>query len=218
MTGNITSQNRSHFLVVLLLTVLRGPLAVSFAVLFLVVGPGWTRVVAGLVLLAAMELTDLLDGFAARRFGVVTEWGAALDPYMDSFSRLIVYWTLACVGLIMPLVPLVMALRDVTVAYCRVFLARAGHSVAANWSGKIKSPYTAPCSAHGRHRWAPGSSSSLRSPRPHNTSSKPRSSHSNRLLPDSRIGTIQPGNHAGRSPGHRQCFPFLSCWKPPEWR
>ena len=138
MTDNITGKNKNHFLLVLLLTVLRGPLAVSFAVLFLTVGHGWTRVVAGLFLLAAMELTDLLDGFAARRFGVVTEWGAALDPYMDSFSRLIVYWTLACAGLIMPLVPLVMALRDVTVAYCRVFLTRAGQSVAANWSGKIK--------------------------------------------------------------------------------
>ena len=138
MTDKITDANRFRFCVVLLLTILRGPLAVLFAVLFLTAGPGWTRVAMGLSLLAAMELTDLLDGFAARRFGVVTEWGAALDPYMDSFSRLIVYWTLACVGLTMPLVPLVMALRDVTVTYCRIFLARAGHSVAANWSGKIK--------------------------------------------------------------------------------
>ncbi len=138
MTGNITGTKRFRFFLVLLLTISRGPLAVSFAVLFLTAGPGWTRVALGLFLLAAMELTDLLDGFAARRFGVVTEWGAALDPYMDSFSRLIVYWTLACAGLILPLVPLIMALRDVTVAYCRVFLARAGHTVAANWSGKIK--------------------------------------------------------------------------------
>lgn len=138
MTGNITDKNRNHFLVVLLLTVLRGPLAVSFAVLFLTVGPGWGRVVAGLFLLAAMELTDALDGTIARRFGVTTEWGAALDPYMDSFSRLIVYWTLACASLVTPVVPLVMALRDVTVAYCRIFLARAGHTVAANWSGKTK--------------------------------------------------------------------------------
>ena len=138
MTDNITGTKRFRFFVVFLLTVSRGPLAVSFAVLFLTAGPGWTRIVLGLFLLAAMELTDLLDGFVARRFGVVTEWGAALDPYMDSFSRLIVYWTLACVGLTLPLVPLVMALRDVTVAYCRIFLARAGHTVAANWSGKIK--------------------------------------------------------------------------------
>lgn len=138
MTDNITGKDKKHFLVVLLLTVLRGPLAVCFAVLFLAVGPGPTRVATGLCLLVAMELTDLLDGFVARRLGVTTEWGAALDPYMDSFSRLIVYWTLACVGLVTPLVPLVMALRDVTVAYCRIFLARAGHTVAANWSGKIK--------------------------------------------------------------------------------
>lgn len=138
MTNNIAGTKRFRFFVVFLLTISRGPLAVSFAVLFLTVGPGPTRIVLGLVLLAAMELTDLLDGFVARRFGVVTEWGAALDPYMDSFSRLIVYWTLACAGLTLPLVPLVMALRDVTVAYCRIFLARAGHTVAANWSGKIK--------------------------------------------------------------------------------
>jgi CDP-diacylglycerol--glycerol-3-phosphate 3-phosphatidyltransferase len=138
MTGNITGTKRFRFFVVFLLTISRGPLAVSFAVLFLTVGTGWTRIVLGLFLLAAMELTDLLDGFVARRLGVVTEWGAALDPYMDSFSRLTVYWTLACAGLTLPLVPLVMALRDVTVAYCRIFLARAGHTVAANWSGKIK--------------------------------------------------------------------------------
>jgi CDP-diacylglycerol--glycerol-3-phosphate 3-phosphatidyltransferase len=138
MTDDITGTKRSRFFLVLLLTISRGPLAVFFAVLFLTGGPGWMRVALGLFLLAAMELTDLLDGFVARRFGVVTEWGAALDPYMDSFSRLIVYWTLACTGLILPLVPLVMALRDVTVAYCRIFLARAGHTVAANWSGKIK--------------------------------------------------------------------------------
>ncbi len=138
MTDDITGTKRSRFFLVLLLTISRGPLAVFFAVLFLTGGPEWMRVALGLFLLAAMELTDLLDGFIARRFGVVTEWGAALDPYMDSFSRLIVYWTLACTGLILPLVPLVMALRDVTVAYCRIFLARAGHTVAANWSGKIK--------------------------------------------------------------------------------
>ena len=138
MTDDITGKKRSRFFFVFLLTILRGPLAVSFAVLFLTAGPGWTRVMLGLCLLAAMELTDLLDGFVARRFDVVTEWGAALDPYMDSFSRLIVYWTFACAGLTLPLVPLVMALRDVTVAYCRIFLARAGHTVAANWSGKVK--------------------------------------------------------------------------------
>ncbi|MHC4430962.1 MAG: CDP-alcohol phosphatidyltransferase family protein [Planctomycetota bacterium] len=138
MTDDVTGINRFRFLVVFVLTVSRGPLAILFAALFLTVGPEGTRVAVGLFLLAAMELTDLLDGFVARRLGVVTEWGAALDPYMDSFSRLVVYWTLACTELTLPLVPLVMALRDVTVAYCRIFLARAGHTVAANWSGKVK--------------------------------------------------------------------------------
>ena len=90
------------------------------------------------VLLILIELTDLFDGRCARRFGVVTEWGAMLDPYADSVTRITVYWTLAVAGLALPLVPLVMACRDLTVAYCRVILAQHGKSVSAKWSGKIK--------------------------------------------------------------------------------
>jgi CDP-diacylglycerol--glycerol-3-phosphate 3-phosphatidyltransferase len=92
----------------------------------------------GLILIASIELTDVLDGRLARRWGLVTEFGAALDPYADSVTRLIVYWGLASAGMVLYLVMLVMALRDVTVAYCRITLTRHGKSVSALWSGKIK--------------------------------------------------------------------------------
>ncbi len=61
-----------------------------------------------------------------------------LDPYADSVSRLVIYWALACSGLCWAVVPLAMAVRDVTVSYCRVVISRGGRSVAANWSGKLK--------------------------------------------------------------------------------
>jgi CDP-diacylglycerol--glycerol-3-phosphate 3-phosphatidyltransferase len=91
-----------------------------------------------LILLGLIELTDLLDGFSARRLNLVSEQGAMLDPYADSVSRLIVFWSMASVNYIIFLVPLVMAVRDVTVAYSRIILTRNNRSVAAKRSGKIK--------------------------------------------------------------------------------
>lgn len=126
---------------VCVVTVARIPLAIIFSAVFLTLSApsqGTVRMVLALVILALIELTDFLDGFLARRMKVTSEWGAMLDPYADSFSRLVVYWTLAQAGAALAAVPLVMALRDVTVAYCRVTLAREQQSVKANWSGKIK--------------------------------------------------------------------------------
>jgi len=96
-----------------------------------------------LILLGLIELSDLLDGFSARRLGIVSEQGAMLDPYADSVSRLIVFWSMAsaqynATHYIIFLVPLVMALRDVTVAYSRIILTKHNRSVAAKRSGKIK--------------------------------------------------------------------------------
>lgn len=94
-----------------------------------------------LVLLGLIELTDLFDGILARRFSVVSEIGAMLDPYADSISRIVVYWGMALVSLVSPLVPLSMAFRDITVAYCRIIISRHEGTVSSNWSGKVKAGF-----------------------------------------------------------------------------
>ena len=89
-------------------------------------------------IIGLIELSDVFDGVMARRYDSVTEWGKMMDPYADSVSRLIVYWALAADNLVFGVVPLIMAIRDVTVAYCRVVLSRYGQPVSAKLSGKIK--------------------------------------------------------------------------------
>jgi CDP-diacylglycerol--glycerol-3-phosphate 3-phosphatidyltransferase len=91
-----------------------------------------------LILLAIIELTDLYDGIIARRYGLVSEAGATLDPFADSVSRLIIYWALGTQGLVLMLVPLIMALRDITVAYSRIVMAQKNRTVSAKKSGKLK--------------------------------------------------------------------------------
>ncbi len=128
----------SRHLLVQTLTAVRIPLAIAFAIVLTRASadPAWYLVC--LALLVLQELSDLLDGALARRLGVVSRWGQVFDPYADSVSRLIVYWALARADLALAAVPLVMAVRDVTVAYSRLVAADHGGQVSARVSGKIK--------------------------------------------------------------------------------
>ena len=115
---------------------------VAFAVAVAFILPGrqdamWAACTC-LVLVLLIEFTDALDGYCARRFGVVSRLGRMLDPYMDSISRLIVFWTLASAGLCLAIVPLLMAIRDITCAYARIALSMSGRDVSARITGKIK--------------------------------------------------------------------------------
>ncbi len=133
------SDKKRNIILLQILTLIRIPMAMLLAsILIFSAKLSFSNIFFCLVLIGLMELTDLLDGFLARRIGIVTEWGAMLDPYSDSISRLIVYWGFACSDLVIPLVPMAMAFRDITVAYCRITLTRFGKTVSAKRSGKIK--------------------------------------------------------------------------------
>ncbi len=129
--------------VVMGLTLARIPLAAAFASVLLTGGNRAGESVnayrwGALAMLAVIELTDGLDGFLARRWQVPSKLGAIADPYADSVSRLTVYWALAAAGLTSGVLPLVMAVRDITVAYCRLVWVDANLSPGALLSGKLK--------------------------------------------------------------------------------
>ena len=120
------------------MTLVRIPIAVLFLVVLLYAKETMLTLGLNFLLLLIIEFSDLFDGKIARRFGLVSESGATLDPFADSVSRLIVYWALANKGLVIYLVPLIMALRDITVAYSRIVLAQNDRTVSAKKSGKLK--------------------------------------------------------------------------------
>ena len=126
------------FLAMQIITLVRIPLALAFAGVLLSMEHTSSVLAVCLGLVILIEFTDFIDGTLTRRNGLVTEWGALLDPYADSISRLIVYWALANAGLVSFFTPLAMALRDVTVAYSRILLIKHGQSGSARLGGKIK--------------------------------------------------------------------------------
>jgi phosphatidylglycerophosphate synthase len=113
--------------------------------------------------LISAALTDLFDGYYARRFGVETKLGAHADPLMDKFFYLASLPLLAWVAALEPEVTaagrflhplnhsrllLVIALlflaRDQWVTFLRSIGAMYSASGSANWSGKLRTAINFP--------------------------------------------------------------------------
>jgi len=92
-----------------------------------------------LVIVALCELTDIFDGFLARRTNQVTSLGKVLDPMADSFFRLSVFFAFTQGDLQLPLmIVLIFFWRDSLVNTLRSLCALQGIPLAARASGKVK--------------------------------------------------------------------------------
>lgn len=92
-----------------------------------------------LFLMGISELSDLFDGYLARKYNQVTDFGKILDPMADSISRLTVFLCFTTGAVQLPLM-LVFCFfyRDSVVSTLRTICALKGYALAARRSGKIK--------------------------------------------------------------------------------
>lgn len=90
-------------------------------------------------LLALSEFTDLCDGFFARRYNQVTDFGKLLDPMADSISRTSVFLAFTQPPIHIPVwLVFIFMYRDSVVSTIRTVCALRGVALAARPSGKIK--------------------------------------------------------------------------------
>lgn len=94
-------------------------------------------VIAGIIFIVA-SLTDFLDGYIARKYGLITNTGKMLDAIADKVlvnSTLIIF---AALGFINPIIPVIIVLRDIVVNAIKMEAAARGRVIAAIGSGKLK--------------------------------------------------------------------------------
>ena len=94
-------------------------------------------VIAGIIFIIA-SITDFLDGYLARKNNQVTDLGKMLDAIADKVLVNPVLIIFAAQGLISPIVPVVVVIRDIVVNAIKMEAASKGKVVAAISSGKIK--------------------------------------------------------------------------------
>jgi phosphatidylglycerophosphate synthase len=91
-----------------------------------------------IILIAYSELTDMLDGYIARRDNIITDIGKLLDPLSDSISRFLYFFAFGYMGLFPIWFVLALFLRDIIVAYIRTYVSFSGIAMGARYSGKLK--------------------------------------------------------------------------------
>jgi CDP-diacylglycerol---glycerol-3-phosphate 3-phosphatidyltransferase len=92
-----------------------------------------------LVLLGINELSDAFDGYFARKYNQVTDFGKIVDPMADSLARLSYFLTFTAAPVHLPLILIFIFLyRDTVISTLRTICALKGFALAARTSGKIK--------------------------------------------------------------------------------
>jgi len=84
------------------------------------------------------SLTDLFDGFLARRYGLVTNIGKFLDPLADKLLVISVLIMLVHLGWLQAWIIILIIGREMTVTGLRAVAADQGHVIAADRYGKLK--------------------------------------------------------------------------------
>ncbi|MEI8365307.1 MAG: CDP-diacylglycerol--glycerol-3-phosphate 3-phosphatidyltransferase [Parachlamydiaceae bacterium] len=92
-----------------------------------------------LFLLGISELSDIFDGYLARKYNQVTDFGKVLDPMADSIVRTAVFLTFTLQPVNLPILLIFVFLyRDSVISTLRTVCALKGFALAARRSGKIK--------------------------------------------------------------------------------
>jgi len=118
------------------LTLVRILLIPVFIILF--VNPTPDQSLAAAVIFAVAAVTDMLDGYIARRTGQVTKLGKLLDPIADKLLVLSALILLMNVERVSALVVLLIVARELAVTGIRAIAAGEGMIIPAETTGKYK--------------------------------------------------------------------------------
>ncbi len=98
-----------------------------------------------LAIFAAASVTDTLDGYIARHYNQITDFGKFMDPLADKCLVTAAMLWFVEVGQMPAWALLIVIVREFGVSGLRMVAADKGRVIAAGWSGKVKTAATMVC-------------------------------------------------------------------------
>ncbi len=118
------------------LTILRIILTPIFLYLFLSKDPLLIQISLGVFLIAA--LTDWYDGWLARKFNYITDWGKFWDPLADKILTSTAFLGFVFVGLLQLWMVVLIVLRDLIITLLRIYAESRGYNFVTSYYAKWK--------------------------------------------------------------------------------
>ena len=98
-----------------------------------------------LLIFALASITDWLDGYIARKYNQVTDFGKFMDPLADKCLVTAAMLWFVEVGQMPAWALLTVIVREFAISGLRMNAATSGRVIAAGWSGKVKTAATMVC-------------------------------------------------------------------------
>ena len=100
---------------------------------------------AALAVFVIASLTDLLDGYVARHYHQITDFGKFMDPLADKVLVLTAMTCFCAAGRFPDWALAIVIAREFAVSGLRLVAVDNGRVIAAGWSGKVKTASTMVC-------------------------------------------------------------------------
>ena len=98
---------------------------------------------ASVIILAVSGVTDVLDGFIARKFNMITPFGSVFDPLVDKLTQITVALCIALSGhMVMWFVFGFLVIKEIAMVLGGITLYKKNYVViSANWYGKAATTF-----------------------------------------------------------------------------
>ena len=123
------------------LTVLRMVLVPFFVASLLISGTNEAMKWPALVLFVAASLTDFADGYIARKYNLITNFGKFMDPLADKILTISGMICLIELGRIPSWIVVIIVAREFIISGFRLIATEHGIVIAANYWGKWKTTF-----------------------------------------------------------------------------
>lgn len=93
--------------------------------------------ISGIILFSISGLTDVLDGFIARKFNLISNFGKLMDPLADKLTQISVLAALVSVKIIPVWILAIVVLKELIMVVGASFLYGKDVVVYSRWYGKL---------------------------------------------------------------------------------
>lgn len=98
-------------------------------------------ILGALFVFIVASLTDQLDGYIARKYNLITNFGKLMDPLADKLLVSAAFISFVEFGIINSFLVVIIISREFIVTGIRLVLAESGEVVAASFYGKLKTVF-----------------------------------------------------------------------------